>query len=82
MALCHLCKRAVAFGLISIPMQPFPIFAQDLAHGVARRQRDTNAEASLGAGCGRVYQVMLVAIVHVGAVIVAGEQYTETPDWR
>jgi len=63
-------------------MQPFPILAKDFAHCVAGRQRYADAEAALSAGGSGVNQVMLVTIIHTAVLIIAGGQYTETPDWR
>lgn len=61
----HLLERVVAFDLAGIPVQSFPVVADDLAHRVAGRERDANSEAPLGARCRRIDEIVFMAEVHV-----------------
>ena len=60
----HLLERLIAFDLAGIPVQPFPVVADNLAHRVARRERDANSEAALRARCRRFDEIVLMAVVH------------------
>jgi len=64
MASSHTLKRAISLSFTRIPVQPFPVVAQDFSPRIPRRKRHTNAVSSLSASRFRSKQIMLVAKLH------------------
>ena len=78
MARSHVVEGQVPLRFTCVPVVLFPIVAKNPAHGVAGRQRYTDAKAPLALCDTRVDQIVLMAIVHADVFSVTGDQYTET----
>ena len=64
MALGHLLVRSVSFGFTGVPVQHLPIVTEQALKCVSGRQSHTNAEAPFGAHRIRIYEIVLVTILH------------------
>src|SRR5690606_20006087 len=60
----HAFERLVAFLLRPVPVQPFPVFSEQLREGVAPRQGHANAEAPFAFGLFRLYEVVSMNEIH------------------
>ena len=60
----HLLECCVTFLFGRLPVQAFPVVAENLAHHVRSRKGDANTEVPLATGSLRFYQVVLMTKFH------------------
>ena len=65
MARGHIVECAVAILVRRIPVDAFPVFAQQRVKGISGRKGYANTESALGASGLRFNQVVLVIEIHM-----------------
>ncbi len=68
MPYCHLLECAIPFRLAGIPMQLFPVIAQNFVHRIAGRQCHPYAEGPLDTDGVLIDEVVLMAVFHARSI--------------
>ena len=71
MARRHVFEGLVTLCLTRIPVQLFPVIAENFSYRVVGWQRNANAETPISAGCSGVDEIVLMAVVHGGRPYIA-----------